>query len=66
MKVRTCHLCPYSPEDLGRHYSQGAEELCCLACPALGVTATASSLRQYRDSRVRDGDERAPQIYAAT
>jgi hypothetical protein len=66
MKVRTCHPCPYSPEDLGRHYSQGAEELCCLACPALMATATPGSVRQYRDRRARDGDERVPQVYATT
>ena len=66
MKVRTCHLCPYSPKDLGRHYSQGAEELCCLACPALRVTATPGSVRQYRDGRARDGDERVPQFCPTT
>ena len=59
MKVRTCHLCPYSPEDLGQHYSQRAEELCCLACPVLRVAATAGFLRQHRESDVREGDERA-------
>jgi hypothetical protein len=32
LSVRTCANCPYSPADLGAHFSPGAQELCCIDC----------------------------------
>ncbi|HEY2754763.1 MAG TPA: hypothetical protein VGJ01_03375 [Pseudolabrys sp.] len=32
LSVRTCANCPYSPADLGSHFSPGAKELCCIDC----------------------------------
>lgn len=32
MKVKTCHHCSYTPEDLGNNYDPNAKEWCCGRC----------------------------------
>ncbi|MCW5690937.1 MAG: hypothetical protein KIT48_01080 [Pseudolabrys sp.] len=48
MKVKLCASCPYTPSDIGPHYSASADEYCCLACPSLIPTAELRPRRRRR------------------
>ena len=48
MKVKLCESCPYTPTDIGPHYSVDATEYCCLACSSLLAKTVVVAKRRRR------------------
>lgn len=58
MIVKLCKSCPYTPADIGRHYSVDAEEYCCIACPSLFPQPDVTVKRVRRRRNFRTGSRR--------